>query len=183
MWFDSPWSNFLSVCFPFFLHVDQRDQERKQNQSVFNTNLIPLHLFIKMTPCGCHFKSSSNKNQSDLWQSHTHVTSFTNVLLQGNRLSLHHYSIHLSSKSALPWPAFDRMCHITSILSPESVKHHLLSAFTIHIILCRTTALSLSQFAVSPDSVDGRTSCSPGCCSDWWGGERRASVLCVSPVC
>lgn len=105
---------FVSLFPFFFLHVDQRDQEWKHFQSVFNTNLIPLHLFIKMTPCGCHFKSSSNKNQSDLWQSHTHVTSFTNVLLQRNRLSLHHYSIRLSSKSALPWPVFDRMCRVDS---------------------------------------------------------------------
>jgi len=55
---DSIFCQFVS----FFL--DPLEQEWKQNQSVFNTNLIPLHLFIKMTPCGCHFKSSSNKNQS-----------------------------------------------------------------------------------------------------------------------
>lgn len=64
-------------------------------------------------------------------------------------MRLHHYFIYLFSEHAIPRPGFDRMYRVTSILSTDSLKHHLLSAFTILIILRRTIDLSLAVSLLS----------------------------------
>ncbi len=175
---------FVVSLFPFFLHVDQKDQEWKQNQSVFNTNLSPLHLFIRMTPCGCHFKSSSYKNQSGSLAEAYVCNKFHKYVLLEKRIastSLFHSSFFWARNTTTRfWPNVPRNVNSFDWLTQTSPP---LSIHNTYYSLPYYRSFSRSQFAVSPDSMDGHTSCSPGCCSYRWGGERRTSVLCVSPVC
>lgn len=155
-----------------------------KNESRTNLSSTPIWFLCicssKWPPVDAISNLPLKKINQDLWQNRTYVTSFTNVLLQRNRLSLHPPLFvflieHITTTRF--WPNvlrnIDYFAWISQTSPPLSVHN---------IILCRTIALSLSHFAVSPDSVDGCTSCSPGCCSDRWGGETNVSSLCFTSL-